>query len=188
MLTDISNNRAQAWLKQRNMLLVSTLALLIILLFTVLALVTRDRELVLQPVLPRPLVITSDHVTNEYLELVSRDTALLILNRSPSGLEYWLDNVLKLVDPTAYGEIKQSLMKLVQEQKGSDVSQSFVLSKMTIDPKALTSVVEGDVKTFVGNTVVSSEHRQFLLGWRYQGLSLRLIRFGIVVPDQESAK
>lgn len=184
MLLEVSHGRAQALLKQRNILLVVGIALLVIMLMLVMALVTRDREVVLQPVLSRPLTITSDHVSREYLELVSRDTAYMILNRSPAGLDYWMEGVLKIVDPSAYGEVKSSLLNLVAEQKGSDISQSFTITSMTLDTDKLTATVEGKLITFVGQTVISNEPRKFLMRWRYQGLSLRLVGFGLIIPPE----
>lgn len=188
MLAEISHGKSQALLKQRNILLISTVALLVIVLMQVGLLLTRDREIVLQPVLPRPIAISSDHVSREYMELTTRDTALLILNRSPSGLDYWMENVLSLVDPSAYGEVKSQLIKMVNEQKGSDISQAFTLTGMTIDTRNLTAVVSGRLQTSVGKTVISNEPRQFAFKWRYSGLSLRLVRFGLVASQEEQGK
>ncbi|NWM30160.1 conjugal transfer protein TraE, partial [Escherichia coli] len=56
--------------------------------------VTRDREIVLQPILASPLVVNSSGVSRQYLELVTRDTAVLTLDRSPANLEYWMKSVL----------------------------------------------------------------------------------------------
>ena len=81
--------QSQRVLKQRNMLGVAALVLagLVILLFMVGA--TKDREVVLQPILRSPMTLSSSGVSKEYLEMVTRDTALVALNRSPENLDYW---------------------------------------------------------------------------------------------------
>ena len=79
MLAEISHGRSQSLLKQRNMLAVFALTLLGVALMLIMALTTKDREIVLAPVLSRPLTISSASVSKEYLELVSRDAATMVL-------------------------------------------------------------------------------------------------------------
>jgi conjugal transfer pilus assembly protein TraE len=183
MLADISHANAQALLRQRNLLLllVLGLALLVLLLFGLVG--TKDREVVLAPAgIGRPLTISSAGVSTDYLEMVTRDIAYMTLNRSPSGLDYWMESVLRVADASAYGELRAQLVKLVSEQRGSDIAQSFAMTKMIVDPKALTSEVTGELRTFVGAQVISKEVKTYRFAWSYTGLSLRLVRFGIVEP------
>ena len=49
-----------------------------------------------------PWAISSSGVEADYLELVTRDVALMLLNRSPAGLDYWMEQILKLADPSAH--------------------------------------------------------------------------------------
>jgi len=187
MLAEISHGRSQSLLKQRNMLAVFTLALFGIVLLLVLALSVKDREIVLQPVLAKPLTLSSSGVSAEYFELVTRDTAVMVLNRTPSGLDYWMEQVLRVVHPAAYGPVKNALVKIISEQKGSDIAQAFAMTKMTVDPKHLVSEVTGMVTTYVGNKIISSEKRTFRFRWSYSGLSLSLVEFGELVAAKPGA-
>ena len=160
-----------------------------ILPFTTMALVvaislaaTRDREVVLLPTLPKQLTVSSAGVEADYLELVTRDAALVLLNRSPEGLDYWMDEILKLADPASYGRLKADLVRIVEEQRGSDVTQAFVIRSMTVDPKGLTSDVTGTLKTFVGAQVIASDERRFRFNWTYRGLRLALSGFSQLPP------
>lgn len=182
MLADISHGRSQALLKQRNMLAVLVLALIGLMMVIITMFVSRDREIVLQPVLSRPLTISSAGVTAEYLEMVTRDTATIALNRSPEALEYWMQQILKIVHPSAYGRLKANLLRVIDENKGSDVSQSFSMTGMKVDPKLMTSEVSGVVTIFVGKKVISSVKKTFRFRWSYTGLTLSLIEFGELVP------
>src|SRR3546814_11973697 len=85
--------------------------------------------MVLQPVLTRQVELSSSGVSREYLGLVTRDASVLMLNRSPSSLDYWLESVLKIVHPSAYGRIKGELLELVNDQRGSRVSHYFELER-----------------------------------------------------------
>jgi len=86
---EIANSHAQSQrvLKQRNLLvaIAGVLAAITAILFLMVA--TRDREIVLQPILRSPLTVSSAGVSREYLEMVTRDAAVLTLDRSPGSLE-----------------------------------------------------------------------------------------------------
>lgn len=188
---DLSHSLAhnQRVLKQRNALAIAAMVLtgLVVVLFMVGA--TRDREVVLQPVLRSPLTISSKGVSADYLEMITRDTALMTLNRSPENLEYWMNSVLEIATPASHGALKRDLLKIVEEQRGSSVSQFFTIEGMKVDPEQLTSEVNGILHTVVGSKEVTAEPKQFRFYWTYEGLSLRLRGFGMVAPkDKEEAQ
>ncbi|KKW90418.1 type IV conjugative transfer system protein TraE [Sphingobium chungbukense] len=179
-----SHSHSQRVLRQRNILAVVAAALsalsILLLTFTV----SRDREVVLQPILRSPITVSSAGVSREYLEMVTRDTVVLTLNRSPQNLEYWMNSVLDIAAPEAQGRIKGDLLKIVNEQRGSSISQFFTIEKMELDTKGLHSEVSGNLHTVVGNKVVSNESRTFRYDWKYSGLSLKLIGFGMVTAEK----
>ena len=92
----ISHGQAQRLLKQRNLLAITATGLFGLSVLLTLTAAHRDHEVVLQPVLAKPLTLSSSHVDKDYLELVTRDAALLTLNRSPSNLQYWMDSILEI--------------------------------------------------------------------------------------------
>lgn len=94
----ITHQQSQRLLKQRDLLAVASTLLFGVSVLLTLAASSRDREVVLQPVLARPLTLSSSHIDRDYLELVTRDAALLTLNRSPSNLQYWMDAILEITD------------------------------------------------------------------------------------------
>lgn len=172
--------------RQRDVLGLACLALLALVAILLLVGATRDREIILQPIARSPLAISSSGVSADYLEMVTRDTALMTLNRSPENLEYWMDSVLAIATPENHGALKRDLLKIVDEQRGSSVSQFFTIDGMTVDPERLVSEVTGTLHTVVGSKEVSAEPRRFRYHWSYRGLSLRLRGFGMVqAQDQE---
>lgn len=179
--------QSQRVLKQRNMLGIVALVLagLVVLLFLVGA--TRDREIVLQPIVRSPLTLSSSGVSEQYLEMVTRDTALMTLNRSPENLEYWMDSILAIATPEAHGSLKRDLMKILNEQRGSSISQYFTLASMKVDTEKLTSEVTGTLHTVVGSKSVTAEPRTFRFYWAYRGLTLQLKGFGMVTKADKDA-
>ena len=182
MFADISHERQQSLLRQRNLFALTSSGLGIALVVAVSLAATRDREVILLPTLPKQLTVSSAGVEADYLELVTRDAALVLLNRSPEGLDYWMDEILKLADPASYGRLKADLVRIVEEQRGSDVTQAFVIRSMTVDPKGLTSDVTGTLKTFVGAQVIASDERRFRFNWTYRGLRRALSGFSQLPP------
>ena len=183
MLSQFAHDRAQALLRQRNLLAAAASLLVIATVVASSMAASRNREIVLTPTIGRPLTLSSAGVSTEYLELVTRDTALMLLNRSPEGLDYWMQAILDLAHPAAFGRLKAQLVEIVTEQRGSDVSQSFTITAMTVDPVRLTSDVSGSLKTFVGAQVIASEPRKFRFSWTYSGLRLALTGFAQLPLD-----
>lgn len=175
-----SHAQNQRVLKQRNMLVVTSLALAGLAGVLGIAASSRDREVVLQPVLRTPLTLSSAGVSREYLEAVTRDAAVLTLNRTPQSLDYWMKSVLELVHPSAYGAVKADLLKIVDDQRGTSIAQFFTVESMKVDPEGLTSEVTGVLHTMVGRQEVSATPKTFHYGWVYNGLSLKLVQFGMV--------
>jgi len=174
--------QSQRVLRQRNLLGIAALVLAGAVALLLLMSATLSREIVLQPVLGSPVTVSSSGVSREYLELVTRDTAVLTLNRSPGSLDYWMKSVLAIVSPKAQGTIKADLLKIVNEQRNSSMSQFFTLEGMEIDAKHLQSTVTGKLSTVVGQKIVSSEPRTFIYDWEYSGMSLKLVGFSMAQP------
>ena len=183
MLVQISHERSQALLRQRNLLALTSAALALALIVAGGFAATRDREVVLVPTVRAPLTISSSGVSAQYLEFVTRDAALMLLNRSPEGLDYWMSQILELADPAANGTLKGELLRIVEEQRGSDVTQAFVIKELKVDPAGLTSEAKGTLKTFVGATVIGSDERRFRFSWTYRGLRLGLAGFVQLTPN-----
>ena len=182
---DISHERSQALLRQRNMFALTSVALGVALTIAAGLAATRDSEVVLVPTTREPLAISSAGISAPYLEFVTRDAALMLLNRSPEGLDYWMEQVLGLADPAAHGRLKAELMRIVEEQRGSDVTQAFVIRQLKVVPASLTSEVKGTLKTFVGQQVIASDERTFRFTWTYRGLRLALAGFAQLSTDDK---
>ena len=184
---ELAHGRAQQVLRQRNALGFISLGLALALSVVGWVALTRDREVILVPTLRTPVTLTSAAVSPDYLQMVTRDVALVALNRAPDALPYWMNSILAFTDERARGAVKADLMKIVAEQQGSQITQFFTPDSLTLDTKKLESQVGGTVHTVVASKEVTSAHRTFRFSWAYNGVSLKLIGFGMV-QTQEPAK
>ena len=185
MKHEFAYEEAQRHLKQRNRFAALAGVLGLTTVLAVGAAATREETLVLVPVTSERIALSSGGIEAHYLELVTRDTALMLLNRAPESLDYWMEQILKVADPAARGHLKAELVKIVDEQRGSDISQAFVISRMEVDPQALSAVVTGTLKTFVGAQVIASQQRSFEFSWKRRGLSLGLTGFRQLPTENE---
>ena len=177
MKHEFAYEEAQRHLKQRNRFAALASVLGLTSLLAVGAAATREESMILVPVTSERLTLGSGATDAHYLELVTRDTALILLNRAPESLDYWMEQILKVADPAARGHLKAELVKIIDEQRGSDISQAFVIASMRVDTEALNSTVTGTLKTFVGAQVIASQERSFEFTWNRRGLSLGLSGF-----------
>ena len=98
-----------------------------------------------------------------------------------------MDNILAITAPQARGPLKGRLLRILDEQSGSQVTQFVTIDWIKVDPDRLTSEVGGVLHTVVGSKDVRREHRIFRFKWKYEGLSLKLLGFGVVVKKDEEA-
>lgn len=78
-------------------------------------------------------------------------------------------------------------MKILNEQRGSSISQYFTLAGMKVDTEKLTSEVTGTLHTVVGSKSVTAEPKTFRFYWAYRGLTLQLKGFGMVTKADKDA-
>jgi conjugal transfer pilus assembly protein TraE len=141
---------------------------------------TRPVEVVLQPILQRPVTISSSYVSRDYLEMVTRDTAYAVLNRTPQSIDYWMNAVLKITDPAYYGAVKARLLRSAQVLRGRDITQMIEIETIDVAPDRLNSEISGVIHVYEGQREVSHAPVRYHFDWTYRGLSLKLAGFGDV--------
>src|SRR3546814_11123649 len=91
-----SHSHSQRILRQRNILAIVASGLCALTLLLFIFTVSRDRAVVLQPILRSPVTVSSAGVSREYLEPITRAPVLPTLNRTPQNPEYWMHSVLEI--------------------------------------------------------------------------------------------
>jgi conjugal transfer pilus assembly protein TraE len=183
---DLAHGSAQRVLRQRNALAITALVLGVLLISTFSVATHRDREVILVPTIRSAMTLSTAAVSPDYLEMVTRDVSAVTLNRSPDALQYWMNSILAVTDDRARAEVKAQLIKIVAEQQGSQITQFFTLDMLQVNPAKLESQVGGTVHTVVSMKEISAVHRIFRFDWSYNGVSLKLMGFGMV--EQASSK
>jgi conjugal transfer pilus assembly protein TraE len=185
---DFAHQQSQRVLKQRNLFAVTSCGLFLALCGMLLVAANRRQEIILVPAVKGPMTLTATSVSPEYLEAVTRDVATVALNRSPENLDYWMQSLLNLTDESSRGQLKVDLLKVYQEQSGTQITQFFTPDGMQVYPDRLQSQVSGIVHTVAANKEVSTQHRLFRFVWAYNGFNLKLKGFGAVMPKEPGQK
>jgi conjugal transfer pilus assembly protein TraE len=142
-----------------------------------LALSSKRQEIVLVPTLPSEMNLGTGATQPEYMELLTRDTAALFLNRHPNNTEYFEETLLRLVHPSAYPEISTEIERDRAERIQTQTSTVFLPLEVYVEPSGNYSEIIGRYQTYVGNEMISQDTKVFAMRWQARGLSVRLVDF-----------
>jgi type IV conjugative transfer system protein TraE len=152
--------------------------LLISNLFLTATIYRQDLRVVLVPThLNKELIVTIGSVSEEYLELITRDYIGLILNLTPENYEYAESSILKHTHPSTYGVLQHELAELARDIKTRNVSIYFSMTDMVVDKQKLTVDVTGHLQTNLGLKAISRELRRYRIIYDFTGGRLMLKEF-----------
>lgn len=172
-----SHQQFQSVLRQRNVLVIAALILMTLNAWVLFLLGKKEERVVLVPALQHSAVVSTEFVSPDYLEQVTREIAYLFLNRSPNNLDYFSDQVLRITDPAAHANLKQQLDDLRKDARESQVATTFYPISIHVSPEDYYSEIVGEVQSFVGKTRISAEIKRYGADWSYAGLRLSLVNF-----------
>lgn len=177
MDTNVSYARLNSALRQRNVLAVGALILSLAIVLLSYVVATKEERIILTPTLLADTELSSHVPSPEYMEQVTRDIANLFLNRHPHNLSYFRDNILRLADPTAHGQIEAALMATERRLLATRTSTVFYPTEIYVDPDQLYSEIRGELHTYLGPKRVSEERKVFAADWSYRAMRLHLQDF-----------
>ncbi|MEM8985158.1 MAG: type IV conjugative transfer system protein TraE [Pseudomonadota bacterium] len=182
-----SHQQFQAVLRQRNVLVIAAGALMLLNAWVLILLGQKEERVVLVPTLERHAVVSTEFVDPTYLEQTTRDVAYLFLNRSPNNLDYFAEQLLRIVDPSSHADIKRQLTDMQKDARESQVATTFFPTNIYVDPNDLYSEVAGEMHSYVGRTRVTADLKHYGIRWSYAGLRLSLVDFWELAPGETRA-
>lgn len=133
-------------------------------------LVGKERVVVVPPVVSRDFWITTDSVSDSYLEQMSEFFAGLLLNVTPNSFSIRVEHLLQHVEPNAYSILKTQFVQQQLEIQRRALSTSFHPSSFKIDRGRLLVELKGELKMWVGNAPVESQFKTYQLQFvQHQG-------------------
>lgn len=126
-------------------------------------LVGKERIVVVPPIVSRDFWVSTDAVSDSYLEQMADFFAGLLLNVTPSSFATRFEHLLQHVEPGAYHTFKSQLVEQQLEIERRALSSSFYPSSFKIDKKRLLVELKGELKLMVGNAPLQSQSKVYEL-------------------------
>jgi len=127
---------------------------------------TTDKVILMPPQLRQEVWVRGDEVSDSWLEEWSVFFCGLLLNISPSTIDYQIDLVLRHADPEAYQDLRNEFFKDKEELTKNNTSTTFQPQQVTVDKNKLTCKVRGVLATIVGKERISEHQYEYEIQYR----------------------
>lgn len=177
----VAKNQIEKILSQRNgymMLAIGSMLICMIQCLLMFFMVGRERIVVVPPTIEKSFWVSSSGVSSDYLSEMTRFFVMLRLNVTPDNSAAQRDILLRYTDPSVYGELKSLLVQEADKMQDQHVSLAFYPTKdIQTNTKKLKAMVEGDLKSYVGETALPVKHVKYLVSYRYHTGKLFITSF-----------
>lgn len=163
-------SETQKILKQRNIAVVVVSVLLVSNLLLSAAVIFGDKEVVLVPnSLNEEASIVNGKMSPAYIEALTRDVINLMLNTTPSNVEYTAKSILKITHPKFYGSLKTALTARSSDVLNRKITVSFWPQSITPGEDRSSAFVVGKLVTYLGKEEVSNEEKTYSITYVSDG-------------------
>lgn len=104
--------------------------------------------------------IAGNEVSKTYLHEMGQFITFNLLNVTKSNANNNIENILTLVDPKFYDEVKSKLLEQARYIIENSISRTFFVTSINADTKGIIRVY-GVIKDIIENKVVRSENTEF---------------------------
>lgn len=144
-----------------------SMALNILLVITNIALVGHERIIVVPPDIKKTFWVGYEHVSPEYLSEMSEFFVFLRFNETPSSAQAQRDKLLEYVDPSNYEDLKMQMIEEDNHIVKEHISTAFYPVDVEVDAKKLTTIIQGDLVSSVGTTMLAPQRVTYQLEFSY---------------------
>lgn len=135
-----------------------------------------ERVVIVPPDIPKTFWIEKNKVSSEYLEAMSIFVVNLLLDVSPSNIEFSQQQLLKYISPGFYTQMKERLHEESERIKREGITTYFKIQKLKVKENMEVNI-EGILTSFVGGDKVNEEKQNYKIGWDFEGGRISLLRF-----------
>ena len=150
--------------------LLLALAIIINLLGTV-------RPVVVPPSLSKSFWVTNDRASSEYLEQMGSFVAWLILDVTPSTIDWKKDILLGYVDPAQYGPLKTRQEVEAERLKRINAATAFAPQQLVASEDNQSLVVRGRLRTLVNGYETANDLKAYRIDFGHAGARMHVIGF-----------
>ncbi len=149
----------------------------IIALIVILNLLGTVRTVIVPPSINKSFWVARDKASSEYLEQMAGFIAWLVLDVTPSSIDWKKDMLLGYVEPDQYGALKARQEVEAERLKRISASTVFAPQQLVPSEDAQNVVVRGRLRTLVNGLETGNEARAYLVEFSYSGARMHLKTF-----------
>jgi conjugal transfer pilus assembly protein TraE len=150
---------------------------LLLVLGVVLVLLGTVRTVVVPPTLHKTFWVAGDKASNEYLEQMGSFIAWLVLDVTPSTIDWKKDMLLGYVDPAQYGALKTRQEVEAERLKRINAATAFAPQQLVASEAAQSLVVRGRLRTLVNGHETGNEAKAYRIAFSHAGARMHIVSF-----------
>lgn len=132
--------------------------------------ISNERVILVPLTLNKPVEVSGKSADDEYLAEFSRHVAYLALTYSPETVDFQFQELLKLVSPSKYVEMKQAFDKIAQDVKTAKISSAFYVNHIKINHTLRKMLLSGFLDQWMmDRKIVNNERRFYLIEYEVVG-------------------
>lgn len=175
--------------RNRNMGFVISILSLCLLIsgVSVLSVIGTERTIVVPPNISKTFWVTGTKASADYLEQMGSFIAWLILDVSPSSIDWKRDMLLTYVSPDKFGALKSQQDLEADRLKQLNASTFFLPQQVVVDEPSQGVVVRGRLRTQVNGQDTTTESKAYLAKFQYAGGRVHLETFKEIPYESKPA-
>ena len=129
--------------------------------FVVAAQLGTERTIVVPPSIERTFWVTKDKASREYLEQMAAYVAWLVLDVTPSTVDWKRNQLLEYVAPDDYAALKTQMDLEADRLRTNNAATSFLVQQLTADEKDQSVILAGRLRKQINGTDISEPATRF---------------------------
>ena len=151
--------------------IVAALSLTVLLcLVVIVSILGSDRTVIVPPNIDRSFWVSKDKASREYLEEMASYVAWLVLDVTPSTVDWKKNVLLNWVAPDQHAAMKTRMDLEAERLRSNNATTFFLVQQLAADEARQSVVVTGRLRRQINGTDVSEpETRSYLAQFQYAG-------------------
>ena len=149
----------------------------VVALIVILNLIGTVRTVVVPPSIDKSFWVSRDKASSEYLEQMGSFIAWLVLDVTPSSIDWKKGVLLGYVEPGQYGALKTRQEVEAERLKRINASTLFMPQQLVPSEDAQTVVVRGRLRTLVNGFETANDLKAYLVEFSFNGTRMHLKTF-----------
>lgn len=159
---------SRATIAFQSLLLFASIAINILMALAVIKLAGNERTIVVPPNIQKSFWVDNDKVSANYLEQMGSYIAYLVLNSSPTTVDYQNEIIMRYVAPAYYGQFETDSKASAERLKRDNVSQVFLPNKIQVEENSVRVGIGGTLSTYVNSAKVSDVRKGYVIEFIYR--------------------